>query len=84
MSVTRLNTYDTVPVRTMDPERLQLARQAAVLTVASPSAVKAWVNLAGLQDTTDIAVACIGKFAGIHSQTLDNTSLQWAGCMLPY
>lgn len=38
--MTRLNTYDTVAVSTVDPERLQLAKQARVVAIASPSAVK--------------------------------------------
>ena len=59
--VVRLNTYNTVPVASLDPKQLAAAQQAQVLAVASPSAVKAWVKLAGLQDQTDVAIACIGE-----------------------
>lgn len=38
--VTRLNTYDTVPVASIDPELLQRAKQALVVTAASPSTIK--------------------------------------------
>lgn len=36
----RLNTYDTVPVSRLDGAALQAAKQAAVVTVGSPSAIK--------------------------------------------
>ena len=38
--VVRLNTYDTRAVETLPAELLEQAKQAAVVTVASPSAVK--------------------------------------------
>lgn len=38
--VNRLNTYDTQPVQHVDAHHLQTACQAAVITFASPSAVK--------------------------------------------
>lgn len=38
--VTRLNTYDTLAVQSIDQTVLEQARQASVLTVASPSAIK--------------------------------------------
>lgn len=39
-AVTRLNTYNTVPVRSVDPQHLELAKQARVVAIASPSAIK--------------------------------------------
>lgn len=36
----RLNTYDTVPVTQLDAAALKAAKQAAVVTVGSPSAIK--------------------------------------------
>ena len=38
--VLRLNTYNTLPVDTLDDASLSAARQAAVAAFASPSAVK--------------------------------------------
>ena len=38
--MTRLNTYNTVAVSSVDPEHLELAKQARVVAIASPSAVK--------------------------------------------
>lgn len=58
--VIRLNTYDTLPVKTLDPNALEQAKKAAVVAVASPSAVKAWVGFVG-DAANDIAVACIGS-----------------------
>ena len=48
-----------------------------MLAVASPSAIKAWVKLAGLQDQTDIAIACIGEdqFQGLQATTTCQASL---------
>jgi hypothetical protein len=38
--VLRLNTYDTLPVTGLDPQLLEAAKAAAVVTVGSPSAIK--------------------------------------------
>ncbi len=38
--VLRLNTYDTVPVSSLEAAKLEAAKQAAVVTVGSPSAIK--------------------------------------------
>jgi uroporphyrinogen-III synthase len=38
--VLRLNTYDTLPVSQLDEDKLAAAKQAAVVTVGSPSAIK--------------------------------------------
>ena len=56
----RLNTYDTVPVRSLPAADLATARAARVVAFASPSAVKAWLECAGSKAAADMAVACIG------------------------
>lgn len=57
--VTRLDTYDTVPCAALPAGAEAAAAAAAVVTFASPSAVKAWTALrpAG---ASGAAVACIG------------------------
>ncbi|KAL9688262.1 hypothetical protein QQ045_032681 [Rhodiola kirilowii] len=59
--VTRLNTYTTIPVSHVDQTVLQQALCSPVVAIASPSAIKAWINL--LPDSMDwqYAVACIGE-----------------------
>jgi uroporphyrinogen-III synthase len=39
-NVVRLNTYDTLPVKDIQPATLEAAKRTAVVAVASPSAVK--------------------------------------------
>lgn len=60
-SVTRLNTYDTLPVKRIDPQDLALAKRAGVVAVASPSAIKSWVHFVGQQHSSRMAIACIGE-----------------------
>ena len=57
--VVRLNTYSTLPVAALPPAALRQARRADVVAFASPSAVKAWLELAG-EGARDVAAACIG------------------------
>jgi len=59
--VTRLNTYDTVPVTSIDESLMRRAREAAVVAVASPSALRAWLALAGPEAAAGPAVAAIGS-----------------------
>jgi len=59
--VTRLDTYDTVPVTRLDAEAREAARGAGVTAIASPSAVNAWVELVGGPEQADVAFACIGS-----------------------
>jgi len=59
--VTRLDTYDTVPVTRLDAEAREAARGAGVTAIASPSAVNAWVELVGGPEQADVAFACIGE-----------------------
>lgn len=60
-AVKRLNTYDTLPVTNIDESTLSLARNASVIAVASPSAFKSWVRLAGSDSLDRMVVACIGS-----------------------
>uniref|UniRef100_J3LKR3 Uroporphyrinogen-III synthase n=1 Tax=Oryza brachyantha TaxID=4533 RepID=J3LKR3_ORYBR len=59
--VTRLNTYTTVPVQDVDPLILKPALSAPVVAVASPSALRAWLNLVSQVDNWGNAIACIGE-----------------------
>jgi uroporphyrinogen-III synthase len=61
-NVTRLNTYSTEKVTAVGPDVLQQALAADVVTFGSPSAVKAWMALTGLDPTAEDhpAYACIG------------------------
>lgn len=53
----RLNTYSTLSPKWND-DTIQSARSVEVLTVASPSAVRNWVENVGLSET--LVVAAIG------------------------
>ncbi|KAF7139878.1 hypothetical protein RHSIM_Rhsim06G0046600 [Rhododendron simsii] len=57
--VTRLNTYTTVSVHHVDQTILKQALSAPVVAVASPSAIRAWVNLISDEHWGN-SVACIG------------------------
>ncbi|XP_004291136.1 PREDICTED: uroporphyrinogen-III synthase, chloroplastic-like [Fragaria vesca subsp. vesca] len=59
--VTRLNTYTTGPVDHVDQMVLKQALSAPVVAVASPSAVRAWVNLISESEQWNNSVACIGE-----------------------
>jgi len=59
--VTRLNTYNTVKVSEVPADLLKLAAASDVITIGSPSAVKAWVTIAGQEVAERIPVACIGE-----------------------
>jgi uroporphyrinogen-III synthase len=62
--VVRLNTYDTLPVTTLADDQLELAKQAEVVAIASPSAVRAWLKFVGDEAAEDVAIACIGSTSG--------------------
>ncbi|KAL2632007.1 hypothetical protein R1flu_016693 [Riccia fluitans] len=55
--VLRLNTYSTESVKSLDPEKVAAAIAAPVATFASPTAVRAWIELVGPWNG---AAACIG------------------------
>ncbi|KAJ4963095.1 hypothetical protein NE237_023034 [Protea cynaroides] len=59
--VTRLNTYSTVPVHDVDQTILVHALSSPVVAVASPSALRAWVNLISEPGKWNNSVACIGE-----------------------
>ncbi|XP_048130221.1 uroporphyrinogen-III synthase, chloroplastic isoform X8 [Rhodamnia argentea] len=59
--VTRLNTYSTIPVSHVDEIILKEALSAPVVAVASPSAVRAWLNLIREPESWTNSVACIGE-----------------------
>lgn len=59
--VKRLNTYDTRKVESLDEGLLDMAKYAQVIAIASPSAVKAWVQHVGIEVAAGIPVAAIGS-----------------------
>ncbi|XP_072992583.1 uroporphyrinogen-III synthase, chloroplastic [Typha latifolia] len=68
--VTRLNTYNTVPVQDVDPILLKQALSAPVVAVASPSAIRAWINLTSKLENWDNSVACIGETTAFAAKRL--------------
>lgn len=73
IDVMRLNTYTTRQVSSISDDALRLARQARVLAIASPSAIKAWAHIAGLD--TCPAVACIGSTSAKAARALGLTDV---------
>lgn len=64
--MTRLNTYTTQTVERVDPGILAAATQCDAVTFGSPSAVRAWVELAGANTAlSGPAVACIGETSAV-------------------
>ncbi|PNW79282.1 hypothetical protein CHLRE_09g409100v5 [Chlamydomonas reinhardtii] len=59
--VHRINTYNTTSVASVPEALLREALTADVVTYGSPSAVKAWVGLAGLEAANAKVNACIGS-----------------------
>ncbi|KAJ6709803.1 UROPORPHYRINOGEN-III SYNTHASE CHLOROPLASTIC [Salix koriyanagi] len=68
--VVRLNTYTTVPIGHVDEMVLKQAISAPVVAVASPSAVRAWVNLIPESEKWNNSVACIGETTGSAAKRL--------------
>lgn len=62
--VIRLNTYSTESVKLVDPTLVDLATSAPVVALASPTAVRAWVDLIDIS-TWSGAAACIGQTSAI-------------------
>lgn len=58
--VTRLDTYSTEAVTRVSADALEAARRCAVVSVAAPSALKAWLQVAGEDAAKARPVACIG------------------------
>lgn len=59
--VFRMNTYSTETVRNLDEAAIAVAASAPVATFASPTAVKAWMELVAEPRNWDGAAACIGS-----------------------
>lgn len=59
-TVTRLNTYDTVPASWTD-EQISLAKSSNISCFASPSAVKAWLKNTSELETPRVLACCIGE-----------------------
>ncbi|KAF5837730.1 tetrapyrrole biosynthesis, uroporphyrinogen III synthase [Dunaliella salina] len=59
--VDRMDTYDTRGVSSAPEDLLGKALAADIVTFGSPSAVKAWVSLAGLETAKDKVNVCIGS-----------------------
>ncbi|XP_068636416.1 uroporphyrinogen-III synthase, chloroplastic-like isoform X2 [Aristolochia californica] len=68
--VTRLNTYSTVAVNNIELAILTQALSAPVVAVASPSAVRAWVNLVPESEKWNHSVACIGETTALAAKRL--------------
>jgi uroporphyrinogen-III synthase len=62
--VMRLDTYDTKPVTECSETELREALQCDVVCIASPSALKAWVNMVGMERARQLVLACIGSTSG--------------------
>ncbi|KAI3522112.1 hypothetical protein L1887_11591 [Cichorium endivia] len=73
--ITRLNTYTTEPVQHVDQTILQQALTATVVAVASPSAVRAWVNLLPEPENWNGSIACIGETTASAARKLGLTSV---------
>ncbi|GAB4839362.1 hypothetical protein Ancab_028887 [Ancistrocladus abbreviatus] len=68
--VTRLNTYTTAPVHQIDEQLLKQALATPVIAVASPSAIRTWVELVSSTERWDDAVACIGETTALAAKRL--------------
>lgn len=75
--VTRLNTYTTAPVNQVDQKVLNQALAAPVVAVASPSAVRAWVNLIPEFERWKNSVACIGETTASAARRLGLTNVYY-------
>ncbi|XP_008782200.2 uroporphyrinogen-III synthase, chloroplastic isoform X2 [Phoenix dactylifera] len=68
--VTRLNTYNTIAIQDVDQMVLKQAVSAPVVAVASPSAVRAWINIISNLEDWDNSVACIGETSALAAKRL--------------
>ncbi|KAL9232814.1 hypothetical protein vseg_007879 [Gypsophila vaccaria] len=68
--VKRLNTYTTVGIRHVDPLLLEQAVATPVLAVASPSAIRAWIEVIPSVEQWTNGVACIGETTGVAAKRL--------------
>ncbi|KAG5033931.1 hypothetical protein JHK87_008841 [Glycine soja] len=74
--VTRMNTYTTVPVQHVDHTVLKIALAAPVVTVASPSSIRAWKNLLSDSEWNN-SVACIGETTATMARSLGFTNVYY-------
>ncbi|VFQ86888.1 unnamed protein product [Cuscuta campestris] len=90
-AVTRLNTYNTVPVQHVDMDLLRVALCTPVVAVASPSAIHTWANLIPPAEKQGNAIACIGETTALAAKKLGlrnvyfpkNPGLDgWVDCIL--
>lgn len=89
--VTRLNTYTTVPVHHVDQEILKVALAAPVIAVASPSAIRSWMEIISSVGLWNNAVVCIGETTGLAAKQMglqkvyypENPGIEgWVRCIL--
>ena len=78
--VTRLDTYDTatVDIETIDASAMEQALQADVVTFASPSAVRAWIDVTQEKCLFNQAVACIGSTTAKKARQMGFTNVYYA------
>ncbi|XP_027353764.1 uroporphyrinogen-III synthase, chloroplastic [Abrus precatorius] len=74
--VTRMNTYTTVPVQHVDHVVLKQALAAPVVTVASPSAIRAWKILLSDSEWSN-SIACIGETTAAMARSLGFTNVYY-------
>ncbi|ONL94371.1 Uroporphyrinogen-III synthase chloroplastic [Zea mays] len=66
-----------VPVEDVDPLTLNLAISAPVVALASPSALRAWLNLISKSDNWNNSVACIGETTASAAKKLGLKSIYY-------
>lgn len=77
--VLRLNTYNTVTVKHVKAETLDQARRAKVVAIASPSALKAWVQHIGQPVTSQMTIAAIGSTSARAAENLGLDRILYPG-----
>ncbi|XP_065880877.1 uroporphyrinogen-III synthase, chloroplastic isoform X2 [Euphorbia lathyris] len=78
--VLRLNTYTTVAVDQVDQVSLREALLCPVVAVASPSAVRAWINLISESEQWNNSVACIGETTASAAKKLGLKNVYFPAC----
>lgn len=73
--VTRVDTYSTEQVDTFDAATLELCQATHIATFASPSAVKAWANIVGVDE--QLVVACIGETSATAARKMGFTRVHY-------
>lgn len=73
--VTRVNTYSTEEMDEFDAATLELCRATHIATFASPSAVKAWANIVGVEK--QLVVACIGETSATAARKIGFTRVHY-------